>query len=100
DGGELSFLWVTPFIGILLSLAILPLVAPHFWHRRYGLVALFWALAFILPFAVRFGAGAAVHHLLHALLLEYIPFIVLIGSLFTIAGGIYVGGDLRGAPLL
>jgi Na+/H+ antiporter NhaD/arsenite permease-like protein len=74
------------------------MLAPHFWHRYYGLVALFWGLAFLMPFGAHFGTGAAFHELIHVLLLEYIPFIALIGSLFTIAGGIYAGGRLRGSP--
>ncbi len=89
-----------PFAGILGSLALLPMLAPNFWHRRQGHVALFWGLAFLLPFAAHFGTGAAFRELVHVLLLEYIPFIALIGSLFAIAGGIYAGGQLRGSPML
>jgi Na+/H+ antiporter NhaD/arsenite permease-like protein len=98
DGAHLSLLWVLPFAGILGSLAVFPAVAPNFWHRFHGLVAVFWALAFLIPFGAQFGAGAAFRELVHVLLLEYIPFIALIGSLFAIAGGIYAGGDLRGSP--
>ena len=100
DGAGLSLFWVLPFAGILGSLAILPTLAPHFWHRNYGLVALFWGLAFLAPFAAVFGAGAAFHEFVHVLVLEYIPFIALIGALFVIAGGIHIGGDLRGTPAL
>jgi Na+/H+ antiporter NhaD/arsenite permease-like protein len=100
DGAKLSFFWVLPFAGILGSLAILPALAPHFWHRNYGRVSLFWGLAFLVPFAAVFGAGAAFHEFIHALVLEYIPFIVLIGTLFVIAGGIHIGGDFRGSPAL
>ncbi len=89
-----------PFAGMLASLALFPIIAPHFWHRRYGLVALFWALAFLLPFAARFGAGVAIHELAHVALLEYLPFVILVGSLFVIAGGIFVGGALHGGPVL
>ncbi|MBI4723459.1 MAG: sodium:proton antiporter [Rhodomicrobium sp.] len=98
DGAALSPLWVLPFAGMLCSLAIFPIVAPHFWHRNYGLVALFWGAAFLVPFAAFYGVSTAFYELVHVLLLEYIPFIVLIGALFTIAGGIYVGGHLRGSP--
>ena len=98
DGAQLSPAWVLPFGGILASLALFPAALPHFWHRRQGAVSLFWALAFLIPFALSFGAGAAAHELLHAALLEYIPFIALIGALFTIAGGIHVGGNLHGSP--
>ena len=100
DGAGLSLFWVLPFAGILGSLAILPTLAPHFWHRNYGLVALFWGLAFLAPFAAVFGAGAAFHEFVHVLVLEYIPFIALIGALFVIAGGIHIGGDLRGTPAM
>ncbi len=99
-GAKLSALWVLPFAGILCSLAIFPMAAPRFWHKNYGFVALFWGIAFLAPFAAYFGTGAAIHELVHVLLLEYIPFILLIGSLFAIAGGIYVGGNLRGSPRL
>jgi Na+/H+ antiporter NhaD/arsenite permease-like protein len=100
DGAKLSFFWVLPFAGILASLAILPALAPHFWHRNYGKVALFWGLAFLVPFAGVFGTGAAFQEFVHVLVLEYIPFIALIGALFVIAGGIHIGGDLRGTPAL
>ena len=100
DVAKLSLFWVLPFAGILGSLALFPMVAPQFWHRNYGFVSLFWGLAFLGPFAAFFGTGAALHELVHVLLLEYIPFIALIGALFTIAGGIYVGGGIRGTPAL
>jgi Na+/H+ antiporter NhaD/arsenite permease-like protein len=98
DGAKLSLLWMLPFAGILGSLALFPVAAPHFWHRNYGYAALFWSLAFLVPFAAVFGAGAALRELVHVLIVEYIPFIALIGALFTIAGGLYVGGGLRGSP--
>jgi Na+/H+ antiporter NhaD/arsenite permease-like protein len=98
DGVKLSLFWLLPFAGILGSLALFPIVAPRFWHRNYGFAALFWGLSFLVPFASVFGAGAALRELVHVLIVEYIPFIALIGALFAIAGGIYVGGALRGSP--
>ncbi len=100
DGSKLGLFWVLPFAGLLGSLALLPMVAARFWHRNYGLVALFWALAFLAPFAAAFGAGVAFRQLVHVLVLEYIPFIALIGALFVIAGGIYIGGEIRATPAL
>ncbi|MGO9484057.1 MAG: sodium:proton antiporter [Rhodomicrobium sp.] len=100
DGAGLSLLWVLPFAGVLGSLALLPSAAPEFWHRNYGLVALFWGLAYLVPCAAVFGAGAAFHELVQVLVLEYIPFVSLIGALFVIAGGIYIGGDLPASPKL
>jgi Na+/H+ antiporter NhaD/arsenite permease-like protein len=98
DGTKLSLFWMLPFAGILGSLALFPMVAPHFWHRNYGYAALFWGLAFLLPFGAVFGAGAALRELVHVLIVEYIPLIALIGALFAIAGGIYIGGALRASP--
>jgi len=98
DGSQLSVLWGVPFAGILLSIAILPLVAPLFWHHHFGKVAAAWSLVFLLPFAAVFGPGLAAVNFVHALLAEYIPFIILLTALFTVAGGIYIRGNLHGSP--
>lgn len=100
DGAQLSVLWGVPFAGILLSIALMPLLVPHFWHHHFGKVAAGWALAFLLPFAVVFGAGEAASNFVHALVAEYIPFIVLLTALYTVSGGIYIRGNLHGSPLL
>ncbi|WP_454683630.1 sodium:proton antiporter [Ancylobacter moscoviensis] len=98
DGASLPLRWGIPFVGMLLSIAVIPLLAGHFWHHHYGKVALFWALAFLVPFVASFGAGLAVYEVGHAALLEYIPFIILLFSLFTISGGILLTGNLKGSP--
>ncbi len=91
-------LWsVIPFIGILLSIALFPLLAPHFWHHHFGKVSTFWALLFALPFLLAFK-GEGIHQILEIYLIDYIPFIILLWSLFTVAGGILVRGDLVGKP--
>ena len=100
DGRQLSAAWGIPFAGILLSIALLPLLAPLFWHHHFGKVAAGWALAFLLPFAAVFGPSAAGANFVHALVAEYIPFIILLTALFTVAGGIYIRGNLHGSPLL
>jgi Na+/H+ antiporter NhaD/arsenite permease-like protein len=98
DGGQLSPLWGVPFAGLLLSIALMPLLAPTFWHHHFGKVAAAWSLAFLLPFALVFGPGTAGVNFAHALLAEYIPFILLLTALFTVAGGIYIRGNLHGSP--
>ena len=100
DGSQLSPLWAVPFVGILLSIAIWPLAGADFWHHHFGKIAAGWALAFLLPFALVFGAGTALAGLVHALLAEYIPFILLLTALFAVSGGIYIRGNLHGTPLL
>ncbi|RZI66597.1 MAG: sodium:proton antiporter [Variovorax sp.] len=98
DGGSLSPLWGVPFAGLLLSIALMPLLAPVFWHHHFGKVTAAWSLAFLGPFALFFGVPLAGAQLTHALLAEYVPFIILLTALFTVAGGIHIRGNLHGAP--
>lgn len=100
SGAGLSMLWGIPFAGLLLSIAILPLAANKFWHDHYGKVAAFWALMLLLPLALAHGFGVMGQSVLHAALIEYLPFIVLLFALFTIAGGILIKGDLPGTPVV
>jgi len=91
-------LWtIIPFVGILLSIALGPLVAPHFWHAHFPKVSAFWALLFAVPFLF-WNMNEAIQEILHIYLLDYIPFIILLWGLFTVSGGIYVGGSLAGTP--
>jgi Na+/H+ antiporter NhaD/arsenite permease-like protein len=100
DGATLSLSWGIPFAGLLLSIALIPLVASHFWHSRYGTVAAGWTLALLIPFAAAFGPVEALHHVMHAILQEYVPFLAILFALFTISGGICVRGALAGTPAL
>ena len=100
NGSQLSALWALPFAGVLLSMALIPLKAPDFWHHHFGKVTLVWSLAFIIPFALVFGFGMAGAMVLHAAVAEYIPFIVLLTALYTVAGGIHIRGNLHGSPML
>jgi Na+/H+ antiporter NhaD/arsenite permease-like protein len=100
DGSKLSAWWGIPFAGMLLSIAILPLAAPQLWHHHFGKIAAAWALALTLPFAFVFGPAAMAGTVVHTLLSEYLPFIILLTALFTISGGIYVRGNLHGSPAL
>jgi Na+/H+ antiporter NhaD/arsenite permease-like protein len=100
DGASLSPAWGLPFAGMLLSIALLPLLAPTVWHHHFGKIAAGWALAFLLPFAAVFGAPAAGGALAHVLIAEYLPFILLLVALYTAAGGIFVRGNLHGSPAL
>jgi Na+/H+ antiporter NhaD/arsenite permease-like protein len=98
DGSQLSAWWGVPFAGMLLSIALMPLLAPKVWHHHYGKIALGWSLAFLVPFAAAFGPGLMGASLVHAMVAEYLPFIILLTALFTAAGGIYVRGNLHGSP--
>jgi Na+/H+ antiporter NhaD/arsenite permease-like protein len=97
---DLTLWWGLPFAGLLLSIAIIPLIASHFWHAHYGKFAAAWALAFLIPFAYAFGASHALHEVVHVLLLEYLPFVIILFALFTIAGGISLRGQFRATPTI
>lgn len=100
DGSELSILWVIPFVGILLSIAIFPLLAPHYWHQNFGKISAFWAILFIAPFLFSAGFSITLYEILHVGFLEYIPFIILLLALFTISGGVQLTGSLVGTPIM
>ena len=99
-GAGLDALWAIPFACMLLSIAVMPLAAPHFWERHFGKISVFWGLAFLLPCAFVFGPSVALYELLHIIILDYIPFIILLFSLFTVAGGVRLTGSLTGTPLV
>jgi len=104
--GEFLPLWsVVPFAGLLLSIAVLPMVTGHWWHSNKNqlLVAMGWAtpvLVYLLYLAFTdhgtLGHDAS-HGLKHAVA-EYVSFICLLGSLYVISGGILLRGDLQGKP--
>nr|WP_320134057.1 sodium:proton antiporter [uncultured Holophaga sp.] len=85
---------VLPFVLMLASIAIMPLAAPHFWdhNRNKGI----FAAVLGIPVAIWLISHNPIHlaHVLH----EYVSFICLLGSLFIVAGGIHLGGDLRATP--
>lgn len=98
--GNLAIFWIIPFVGILLSIAMFPLVAPNFWHHNFGKISAFWVVSFIVPFLFKEGFNVTLYEILHVGLLEYIPFIILLLSLFTISGGVQLTGSLVGTPFL
>jgi Na+/H+ antiporter NhaD/arsenite permease-like protein len=84
---------------MLLSIAVMPLVAHHFWEHHRGKVAAFWALLASIPIALTGGVSMAAEAVVHTAFLEYIPFILLLLALFTVAGGIVIRGNIHGSPL-
>ena len=100
DGTALRWPWALPFIGILLTIATGPLVFPKLWHRHYGKLAFAWSTLTVAPLAALYGRPAAVAAFVHAMLAEYLSFIVLLFALYVVAGGILVTGNLRGTPLV
>ena len=100
DLGPVLPLWsCIPFACMLLSIALLPLAAPEFWHHHFGKISAFWSAALGIPFLFAFK-GAALYEMLHIILADYVPFIILLWSLYTVSGGILLRGTLRGTPVV
>lgn len=98
--GELLPLWsCLPFACILLSIALFPLILPDFWHHHFGKVSGFWAATLGIPFLIAFK-GAALYEMLHIIIADYVPFMILLWSLYTVSGGILLRGSLRGTPMV
>ncbi|PHK96853.1 sodium:proton antiporter [Pseudoroseomonas rhizosphaerae] len=94
----LSALWALPFAGVLLSIALMPLLAGHLWHHHYGKIAAGWTALFLLPYALAFGTGHAWHEFAHVMVGEYLPFITLLLALYAAGGGVLLKGSLVGTP--
>ena len=93
---------VAPFALLLLTIAVLPLAASHWWHSNVNRALV--AAGFAIPVVVylvylQIATGLeTLHPLLHELQ-SYVAFITLLGSLYIVSGGIVIAGDLRGKPL-
>jgi len=98
-GETLPLFSVIPFVGMLFSIALFPLLAPKFWHHHFGKISVFWAVVLAVPLLI-FYKGLAVYEILHIVLADYVPFIILLGSLYTVSGGILLKGTLRGTPVV
>ncbi len=96
---EISILWVLPFIGILLCIAIIPLINGHFWEKNLWWISLG---VFCIPMSLIFTIfmGEQLREMTFEKGLEYLSFIILLGSLFTISGGILIKGSLNGTPVV
>lgn len=97
-GNSISLVFCIPFAGMLLSIAVFPLIAPEWWEKRQPLVVAVWSLLFLIPFAVKFGFPVMGEQLLEVVVGDYITFIVLLFGLFCVAGNISLEGDLIGSP--
>ena len=88
-----------PFVLLLLAIAVLPLVAGHWWHANKNKA---WIVALLsIPFAIwlyRTEGADSLHEFTHAAT-DYASFLTLLAALYVISGGIYVRGSLAGTPL-
>jgi Na+/H+ antiporter NhaD/arsenite permease-like protein len=97
--GELFPIYtIIPFLGMLASIAIFPLLSPRIWHHHFGKITIFWATFGVLVI-IYFLQVEGVYLIFHVLLEEYLPFIILLSALYVVSCGIYVSNFLSGTPL-
>jgi Na+/H+ antiporter NhaD/arsenite permease-like protein len=100
DGAHLPWPLALPFVGILLSIALGPLVVKEWWHIHYAKAAGFWAFLTLAGLVGVVGFAATIAAFTHSITQEYLPFILMLFALFTAAGGISISGKLTGGPLV
>ncbi len=98
DGASMAWPWALPFAGILLSIALGPVLLPKIWHAHYGKIVLAWAVLTVVPLVLLRGASVALSTVLYVLLSDYVSFILLLFALYTVAGGILLTGSIRPSP--
>ena len=97
DIGQTLPLWsIIPFVGMLLSIAVFPLVRAEWWEKHELHVAVFWSAVFLIPFIAVYGFEITGEQLSETIVGDYIPFIVLLLGLFVVAGGIHIKGTIVG----
>ena len=93
---EISILSLIPFVLMLLSIAIFPLFWNHFWEKNRN--KLYVAIILSIPVIIYLFVNGFSHQLIHTMVFDYVPFLILLGALFTITGGIFLTGDIEAKP--
>ncbi len=93
---EIPLLSLLPFVLMLLAIAVFPLFLNHFWEKNRN--KLYVAIILSIPVLIYLLANGFVHELEEAIIFDYVPFLILLGALFTITGGIHLSGDIAAKP--
>lgn len=93
---QIPLLSLLPFVLMLGSIAVFPLFWNHFWEKNKNKLII--AVVLSIPIIIYLFAAGFTHELFEVMVFDYIPFIVLLGALFTITGGIYLTGDIEAKP--
>lgn len=97
--GSVPPLWMCiPFAGLLLCVAVMPLIKSEWWEKHQPMAVIMWSFLFMIPYAVVYGMGRAAETVLECIIGDYLTFIVLLFGLFCVAGNITMEGDLAGSP--
>jgi len=95
---SIPLLSLVPFLLMLLSIAIFPLFWNHFWEKNSNKLII--AVALSIPTVIYLLTAGFWHRLYETMLFDYVPFLILLGALFTITGGIYLSGDIEAKPTI
>lgn len=98
DGAAMSLWWAFPFAGVLLSLAVMPIVASDIWHQHFGKISAAWATIALGMIGYTFGLSAVINEVLETYLHHFVPFIIFILSLYVISGGIKIDITTKATP--
>jgi Na+/H+ antiporter NhaD/arsenite permease-like protein len=85
-----------PFVLMLLAIAVFPLFWNHFWEKNKNKLII--AIILSIPVIIYLFFSGLTEKLFETIVFDYIPFIILLGSLFTITGGIFLSGDIEAKP--
>ncbi|MCS7053563.1 MAG: sodium:proton antiporter [Ignavibacterium sp.] len=96
DYSNVQLYTIIPFILMLAAIAVLPLKFNHFWEKNQNKLII--SIVLSVPVLIYLLVNGFTHEIIHTMLFDYIPFIILLGSLFTITGGILLKGDIQAKP--
>ena len=94
----IPLLSLAPFVLMLLSIAIFPLFWEHFWEKNSNKLII--AVILSVPTTIYLLSAGLWHRLFETMVFDYVPFLILLGALFTITGGIYLSGDIEAKPTI
>ncbi len=94
-------MWLSiPFIGLLLCIALCPILLSKIWDKYQPLIVFLWSIAAIIMFSSVFGINKSAEAFLDTVVNDYLSFIVMLFGLYCVAGNISFEGDLAGSPLV
>jgi Na+/H+ antiporter NhaD/arsenite permease-like protein len=95
---QIPLVSMLPFVLMLLSIAVFPLFLNHFWEKNKNKLAV--AIVLSIPIIIYLFTAGLSEKLFETIVFDYIPFIILLGALFTITGGIFLTGDIEAKPII
>lgn len=95
---NISILFSIPFLGMLLSIAVMPLIAGEWWEKKQQYIVILWSVLFLVPLAIAYSPGIMAEVLCKIVFADYITFIILLFGLFCVAGNISIKGNFSGTP--